>query len=476
MKQIKNIGLWLSAVLVVLCFAACSDDDDKADNSPITFKAVYLQDNKSSVPDRLVDFVRLGQTIRIEGSGFTGLRKIYVNGYETYFNPMYVTDTNVLLQLSAKTPITNADEADRNKIRFVKTGTSEEYTIAIRSAAPSISSIDITLPMPGETVTVTGSGLQEVTQVNLPGGVSVTTNIVSDEDGKFFTFVMPSGVTEGGAIHVIGANGEVRSANYFNYTSCMLLDFDGKGSQGAWSWSETGSMLGASDNTDDDGNITQRDERVDDPANSGRGKCMQMIPDRILNNADGGILPTKTRCTEVWTAGTGNADDDWTRMYSYIPAATPVTEVAFQFDVLVPDAWSGTGHIEIVLYNNFNFSGIGSDDDGNRTAFYVPYIQGGEMVPFQATRWQTVTIPFSEFGYYAKQIKEEEVVPTFQNVVEDRLAATYQNLGMGIVNNDFTYGGVSVTSSLFNQKIYVDNWRIVPYTVEATTDFPEDEE
>ena len=47
----------------------------------------------------------------------------------------------------------------------------------------------------------------------------------------------------------------------------------------------------------------------------------------------------------MWTAGNDDAADDWSRMYSYIPATTPLTEVALQFDVYVPEAWSGTGHL-----------------------------------------------------------------------------------------------------------------------------------
>lgn len=478
MKLKNTIWLYLSAMLVAVCFAACSDDDADG-SSPITVTGVYLEDQESSVPDRLVEFVRLGQVIRIQGSGFAGMRKVYVNGYETYFNPVYVADNSMLLQVSSSTPITSAAEDVRNTIHFVKTGTDYVHKFIIRSASPAIQRIENTLPMAGETVRVFGSGLQEITQVDLPGGVVVTTGIESDEDGEYFTFVMPTGVTAGGAIKAIGANGEANSPNYFNYSSCMILNFDGKGTQGVWSWSETGSMLGAADKKDDNGKYTQRDERADDPAHSGRGKCMQLIPDRMLNNADGGIAATKTRCTEVWTAGTGNADDDWTWMYTHIPATTPVTEVAFQFDIYVPESnpWNNTGYIEVMLYNNVNMAGIGSDDEGQHVAFFVPWINNGAKTPYTTEgRWQTVTIPFSEWAVIAKGIAEDGKIPTFSDIVDARLAKDYYNFGMGIVNNDFKYKGVEVKSTLLHQKVYVDNWRIVPYQTTPSSDFPEVEE
>ena len=87
-------------------------------------------------------------------------------------------------------------------------------------------------------------------------------------------------------------------------------------------------------------------------------------------------------------------------MTKYIPATTPLTEVALQFDIYVANPWSGTGYIQICLINNFNYAGIGSDDDGanNVVTFYVPWITSGGIVPFSTEGWQTVTIPFSQFN------------------------------------------------------------------------------
>jgi len=163
-------------------------------------------------------------------------------------------------------------------------------------------------------------------------------------------------------------------------------------------------------------------------------------------------------------------------MYSYIPATTPLTEVAFQFDVYVPEAWTGTGQLQIALFNNFNFGGIGSDDDSSskQVAFYVPWIQDGKVVPFETEGWQTVTIPFSEFKKYAAQIENKET-PVFKDVVDERNASTYRNFGIGFVNTDFTYQGVNVTATTFNSRIYVDNWRVVPCKSITISDYPEDE-
>ena len=130
------------------------------------------------------------------------------------------------------------------------------------------------------------------------------------------------------------------------------------------------------------------------------------------------------------------------------------------------------------MINNYNITGIGSDDDGteNLVYFYVPWLEGGEMVPFTTEGWQTVTIPFSEFNKYATLLEEGEEEPTFQMVVDDRNAGTYRNFGMGFVNSDFSMNEVEFISSLFDKRVYLDNWRVVPCESFIVSDYPEDEE
>lgn len=453
----------LCLAAVTVGFTSCDDDDEASGSSPITVTQIYLERASATVTDRPVEFARLGQTIRIEGSGFKGLKELYVNGFKTYFNTAYITNTNMIVSLDTDTPISAADPEERNTIRFVKSGTEYVYEFEIRAASPVITSISNTLPKAGETVTVYGENLQLTELVTLPGGIQVTdiTNAPEDEDGEWFSFVMPSGVTEYGAITVTCANGTAVSAEYFNNNNCMILDFDENNNFKPWGTEGEGSMIWETD-------------LVDDPLGTGRGKVVKLIPDRMLQA--GGVAAGKSRATECWTAGSDL--DDWSRFYSYIPSTTPLTDVAFQFDICVPGTWVGTGHIQICLMNNFNFGGIGSDDDADskQTAFYCPWIVDGEVVPFTTgDRWVTVTIPFSEFGKYAAEIADDGT-PTFSEVVTDRNSASYRNFGMGFVNTDFTLDGVDYESAVCSQEIYIDNWRIVPCVSEVVSDFPDEDE
>lgn len=463
MKSLNYIWMLCLVLASTVCFTACDDDDEAGASGPMTISQIYLQDADATVPDRPVEFARLGQLIRIEGSGFAGLKKVYINGYETFFNNALVTDNNIWVTLHANTPVAEADPEVRNTIRLVKGGDSElTYEFIIRAASPQITSVDNTLPVAGEVVKVNGLNLQETTKVTLPGGIEVASGIESDPDGEWYTFTMPAGVTEGGAITSEGANGTAITPAYFNENRCYVLNFDDKGVQGSWSWDEGKSMCDAEHDV------------VADPL-GGRGNCAMLVPQRMLDA--GGAISGKSRVSEWWTAGNDEPTDDWSRMFDVIPATTPVSEVAFQFDIYVPEAWAGTGHIQLSLFNNFNISGIGSDDDGaqNAVAFSVPWIQDGAQVPFVTEGWQTITIPFSQFNKYATLIEDGEA-PTFQMVVDDRNAASYRNFGIGFVNTDFIWKGVEVVSTLFNQKIYLDNWRVVPCKGQIVSDYPDEEE
>jgi len=458
MKTLKYVWLFCLTLLAV-SFTACSDEEDKLYMPDgMTIEKIFLEDVKSSVPDREVTFARLGQLIRIQGSGFTGLKKIYINGYETYFNNALVTDKNIWVTLNANTPVYDADESVRNTIRLVKDDCELIYYFDIRSAAPYISSISNTLPQAGETVIVYGGNLQETSSVTLPDGTEVT-EITSDNNGEWFSFVMPEGVTEGGSITSVGANGTAISPEYFNNSNTMIINFDGVGTQGYWSWSETGSMINA-------------DDLVSDPLGSGRGTVCQIIPQRLIDA--GGVAAGKSRASEVWTAGNGNDADDWTWMYDYYDASTALTELAFQFDVYVPQAWEGTGQIQITLQNNVSFNGYGSDEaksSTTQTYVWIPWLnEDGTTTAFQTTGWQTVTIPLSEFSKYANEI-EDDKTPVFQEVVEDRNSGNYRNFGMGFVNTDFKYNDTEYASSVCSLLIYVDNFRIVPITSITVSDF-----
>lgn len=470
MKSIFKIVL--SLFICSAAFVACDDDDDSTstNSNPITINAVYLQDADSDVPNRKVDFVRLGQLLRIEGSGFAGINRIYINGYSCYFNPVMLSDNNVWVSVNKNVPITDAADDVRNTIVISKaSGVSTKYDISVRSSAPSITSVDKTLPNKGELVTCFGSGLIEVSKVVLPGNVEITENIIcDDEDGEWFAFVMPEGVTESGSIFMECANGGAYSPSYFNYSKGMILDFDGVGTQGYWSWSATGSMISPAEDADG---------QTVDPLNTGRNNCVCLTPDRLKP------LPVKSRLAEAYTAGNDN-DPDWATAFG-IDAETSVADLALQFDIYVPKAtpWSG-GFLGVYLANNFsspwadqyNYNVIPwLNSDATITPYFTADAEGNES-------WITITVPMIKLN--TVKDADDPLSVTLADIAKFRASASYCNFGMIYSNADFTMGKFLGTDSdveipaseIADLNIYLDNWRIVPTTTPVYDEFAGAEE
>lgn len=454
----------LCLAVIALGLAGCKDDDNGGSGATMKIDKVFLENIDDDVnKDREVEFARLGQLLRLQGSGFTGLKKIYINGYETYFNNALMTDNNVWVQLNSKTPVDKADESVRNTIVLYKSDANRlVYSFTIRAAAPSITECDNTLPKAGETVTVYGANLQETTKVTLPDGTEVTSGIESDEEGKWFTFQVPASanLSVAGCLTSEGANGTAKSPEFFNDFRCYVIDFEENGKGELGSWSATYSA----------------DDLVDDPLNSGRGKVAMLVPEVKLSaggvDAGGEAL--------MWaTAGNDNANDDWTsRMYSYIPETTPAANVALQFDIYCPEPWDLTGQLEFSLQNNLSGKGWGSAGTQfstqylNTATVWVPWMNeedGSHAAWTTGQRWVTVTIPMTKFGNYNATDAPDA---TFRQICEDRNAGSYRNFLMVFVNSDIEFSdAITYKSSTFNQRIYVDNIRVVSIAPQAVSDF-----
>ena len=467
---------FLCLAIAAVVFTGCKDDDNGGSTTQMTIDKIFLENINDEVnKDREVEFARLGQLLRIQGSGFMGLKKIYINGYETYFNNALMTDNNVWVTLNGDTPVEKADESVRNTITLYKSDSNKlVYKFTIRAAAPSISSCDNTLPKAGETVTVYGTNLQETTKVTLPGGIEITSGIISDEDGKWYSFTMPDGVTEAGSITSEGANGTAVTPAYFNDFRCFVTDFDGKGELGSWSATYSS------------------DDLVSDPLATGRGKVAMLVPQVKL---DAGGLDAGSNSLLWATAGNDNANDDWSRMFSIIPETTLASNLALQFDIYCPEPWDESGQLEFSLQNNLSNYGWNSDctkfsaQYKNTAAVWIPWLNddGTHQAFTTGQRWQTITLPLSKFGNYNPETAKSDAdkataaAATLRQVSDDRNAGSYRNFLFLFVNGDIkTEEGVTPVlnypAKLFTQKIYIDNIRVVNTTAIKVNDFDENEQ
>ena len=456
MKHLKYLSFFVVSLVLFFAFCSCEDENDnyqKNSNAPKIHK-VFLQDASSKVPDREVTFARLTQTIRLEGENFVGLTKVLINGYSCYFNPTFVTNKSMIVRINDKVPTMDVSDDVKNKIRLEKGNQSVVYDFEIRAAKPSITNISHTMPLAGEWITVEGNGLTEVSRVVFPGDIEVTSDIIQDEEGKFFKVKVPGGISEnGGSIFIECANGGAYSPAYFNCKIGLILDFDGHGEPAGW----TDNAIKSDDFLSDvigEGNVSQ-------------GKYCPLVPEKFMP-----IKAGTPRATEVWTTG----KEDWRAQYvpALCSASTPLENIAFQFDMYVPEDWNNTGFIGLNLANNFAAGNQWTGEFYN----YIPWLAGSEKVPYKTLGWETVTIPLNKFYKYS------EGNYSFENILAFREAASNKNFGLFFNNNDFTLKNITkkdadesveFPSSATSVRVYVDNFRLVLLDTPSYSDFPDEE-
>lgn len=438
MKQLKYLTFFITSLLFVSVFYACEDEngDSKKNSKAPEIHRVFLQDANSKVPDREVAFARLSQTIRLEGENFVGLTKVLINGYSCYFNPVFVSNKSMVVQINRNVPTADVADNVKNTIRLEKGNQFVVYNFEIRAAAPSITRISHTLPQAGEEITIYGTGLADITKIIFPGNIEVTEGITFDgKDGRWCTVTVPAGINESGSILVLGVNGGAYSPAYFNFKEGVVHDFDNVNNH-AWNRGAVSNDLSALIPTTGNGPKSQ-------------GKY------RSLNTA-GRTVAAGVPEDAAYFARQNMWED---QLNPLIPGNTPADEVAIQMDIYVDGEWN-SGYIRMVAAD-----GWGSN---RYCMLYAPWESIGRRIPFENPGcWYTVTFPFSDSKDFEASTFAD-ILAQVQIAVTDK----YNQWGPWLCNDDFN----DVEAEPTNVVIYFDNLRVVPLTTPTYSDFADEDE
>ncbi|MCL2097381.1 MAG: glycan-binding surface protein [Bacteroidales bacterium] len=441
--NIKKVFEWVAVAGMISCAAlisSCKENNEyPSNNDKVVVKSVHLSDAKDVVLDRTVSFARLGQLIRIDGTGFLGMQKVYINGVSAYFNPTLMSNTSMIVKVPNDAPTVEATEDVRNTIRFVKSDDNQlVYTFEIRMAAPTITNISHTLPQAGERIYIYGTNLYEIHKITFPGNVTVTTGIESDdEEGTYCTLIVPAGITQSGSVLVEGSAGGAYSPGYFNFREGLFMtDFSSDPHHG-WSSGVSGNLTDIIPATGDG------------PKSQGIYRAF---------NEDGDLIPAGRVDAGFYWANSTN----WSSVYteSVMPSNTPTSLSGVQMDVYFEGEWN-SGTIRFVI----------ADGSGAQRycMWYTPWVENGRRVDFpNPNGWFTITLPFSDSPDYVDK--------TFAEVTNSVNTANYKQWGPHFDNTDITTGsGASLVvlqaSEPTNVIIYMDNFRIVPLDVPTYSDY-----
>jgi hypothetical protein len=173
MKKFNNIVLNVVIILItMLSISSCQNDDDTQALTapPIIQKVSASVTDLAGTPSDLspITLMQANNSVIIHGSGFKSLKKVYFNDFDTYFNPNFVTDTDIIVTIDINTPYVNQS----NKLKIVTEYGQAEYNFVVAPPAPILNSFHPINAPDGGQITIYGDFF--LNPVVTVGGVNAT--------------------------------------------------------------------------------------------------------------------------------------------------------------------------------------------------------------------------------------------------------------------------------------------------------------
>jgi hypothetical protein len=343
----RNKYLWpvlLLVALVSLNLVSCEDDEEGV---PIVTNVRVIAKDSSIVGGEF------GLPIAIQGNNLGSVQEVWFNDVKAELNPVYVTNTNILVFVTADGPteVTNTITlvtASGNRI------TAEFQTIL---PSPVIWQLYNEFAKPGTENFVVGQYFFDIEKV-LVGEQEVEILAKSD---NVIRFVMPASVGED-RVTVVGAGGTAVSAFRLNETEGNMINFDipatGWGSDVCWGDAE----------------------RIN-PENS------EIEP----------VAGRYTRIKQNDLAATGY-QGDWvvsTCWFDFGLEAAPASEKIFRFEAYIGEPWKAG-------FYNIN---IGTESGESFRYEWKPWDADGlRESGIKTNGWMTFAIPASSFRKFANDV------------------------------------------------------------------------
>lgn len=216
--KIKTILACLSALLVVPSFTACDDDDDMGGEPVI----LQVRTTDPALKDSTFVKANPGQLILIEGHNLSGLKHVYFNSQEAWFNPNYATSTHIIVTIPADLELTGTNPNLPKELRLVfKSGREAVYGFHVLSPAPVINRLAVEYPVnAGDEVLIYGENFYEVEALSLegtdeegtPNGVNVEVSQFSVVGNGYnlIQYTMPAGAAPKGNVVLTCAAAQIR--------------------------------------------------------------------------------------------------------------------------------------------------------------------------------------------------------------------------------------------------------------------------
>jgi hypothetical protein len=150
-----------------------------------------------------------GDYIVIQGENFIGLAHVYLNDYDAHFNPIYVTNTNIILQIPSAIPLKGSDPTVSNEIRVVTPQGEASYSFKFLSPRPVINFLFFDVPADVDTlIKIYGSNFYEVLRVVFSvNEQEIEVPEFNITNYRIIDFPLPEGAQHNGKVMVITESG-----------------------------------------------------------------------------------------------------------------------------------------------------------------------------------------------------------------------------------------------------------------------------
>jgi len=175
-------------IIAGIGFFACKKNSN---SGPPTVKDIRTVDPAKA--DSFFTQALPGTLIAIQGSGFSGLKAIYFNDTSAYFNPVYVTDNTIIVQIPGYAQTAATKPSVPSTIKLVTDHGTTSYSFTLVLPHPAITSISI--DDSGTMLVITGTDLTGVSKVTFPIGTApvAAPSFKEDTSHKLVTAAIPPG-------------------------------------------------------------------------------------------------------------------------------------------------------------------------------------------------------------------------------------------------------------------------------------------
>jgi len=235
-RNILNNFLKLNTSLFLLVgslffLASCDEEDPTA---PLEASAPpVVQSIRVTAKDSTIQKSTLGSTIVIVGENLAATQYVVFNGYQTTVNPVYATNTHLIVRIPDQVPTVATASNLPNELKVVNSAGETTYSFEVLPPAPIVENVSNEFAKAGETITLTGSYFYFVEEVIFPGDV-VSTEFTASADGNSLMVKVPAGVDPTNAenseliVRSQSGNSAVNQSIKFNDRTGMLVDWDTK--------------------------------------------------------------------------------------------------------------------------------------------------------------------------------------------------------------------------------------------------------